>query len=89
MAVDYKPGEYGRGFDDNTLLPCPFCGAKAFSAPSGSTGAVIKCGECSARTVSVYGPADAARDWNRRTHRLTSHNKKNPPPWLMSQKGGI
>ena len=48
------------------LLPCPFCGAQAHAAPSGASGAVIGCGECSARTVSDFGAREAAAEWNRR-----------------------
>lgn len=56
---------------DRTLLPCPFCGGNAFAAPSGAAGAVIRCSQCSARTVSDVGFGKAVEDWNLRTRPMS------------------
>lgn len=48
------------------LEPCPFCGGKPFKVHSGPPdGAVIRCGDCSARTVSDYA-GEAEKQWNKR-----------------------
>lgn len=55
---------------DATLLPFPFCGAKAYCTPSGSAGAVVQCSECSARTISDVGFGTAVEHWNvRESHK--------------------
>lgn len=51
---------------DKVLEPCPFCGEKAFSVPSGATGAVIRCTCCPGRMVSEFGIDEAVTMWNRR-----------------------
>lgn len=49
------------------LLPCPFCGGEPYKTPSGPAGFVIRCGSCSARTVSDVGAETAEKEWNART----------------------
>jgi hypothetical protein len=48
------------------LLRCPFCGESNAYAARQDVGAVVRCGNCSARTVSQHSIEGAAIEWNRR-----------------------
>ena len=51
-------------FDDDSLLPCPFCGAKArFDYGSGI---FAICGSCGASTDNMAAQAGAVAAWNKR-----------------------
>jgi len=52
--------------EDETLLPCPFCGGKGRSVPYG-LGVAIQCQNCSAYVSSPMGREKAVSLWNKRT----------------------
>lgn len=51
--------------DNKILNLCPFCGGEAYETPSGVKGLAVRCGVCSARTVSDF-PENARKEWNKR-----------------------
>lgn len=69
LALTTPSGEIEMS--ENELKPCPFCGGAPYGTPSGHPGWVIRCGNCSARTVSDYGRHQAEEEWNRRSHSIT------------------
>ena len=53
--------------DDNTILPCPFCGGNAINSQVAGT-ATVECRDCRAMITIIGGTTAVIAEWNRRTH---------------------
>ena len=82
MATDYPNLTIQTGERKSELLPCPFCGGKAFVSVRlpyfGETFTfAVVCENCNASSKYKTREEDAIKEWNTRTHRMTLCEKCN------------